>query len=187
MIIIGKIKTLKAVKSQPTSTEPYQRAAPGITVPASNSLHGSLRTNGLFLHCSWKSPYQGWSTSIWICVWFYVWGGWLGFFLLLLFSPEEGDGNPLQYSCLKSPWTEEPGGLQSMGSKRVGQDWATDHINKATYYGWLVMSWMVSFNPQCSKAVVPNLCGIRDGFHGRQPLTSWCVAQFITGGWGPRL
>ena len=25
-----------------------------------------------------------------------------------------GDGNPLQYSCLENPWTEEPGGLQSM-------------------------------------------------------------------------
>ena len=25
----------------------------------------------------------------------------------------------------KIPWTEEPGGLQSMGSLRVGQDWAT--------------------------------------------------------------
>ena len=114
-------------------------------------------------------------------------GGWLGFFLLLLLSPEEGNGNPFQYSCLETPWTEEPGGLQSMGSKRVGQDWATDHINKATYYGWLVMSWMVSFNPQCSKAVVPNLFGTRDGFHGTQLLTSWCVAQFITGGWAPRL
>ena len=22
------------------------------------------------------------------------------------------------------PWTEEPGGLQSMGSQRVGQDWS---------------------------------------------------------------
>ena len=31
----------------------------------------------------------------------------------------EGDGTPLQYSCLKIPWTEEPGGLQSMGSLRV--------------------------------------------------------------------
>ena len=26
----------------------------------------------------------------------------------------------------KIPWTEEPGGLQSMGSLRVGHDWATD-------------------------------------------------------------
>ena len=25
----------------------------------------------------------------------------------------------------KTPWTEEPGGLQSMGSQRAGQDWAT--------------------------------------------------------------
>ena len=30
--------------------------------------------------------------------------------------------NPLQYSCLENPWTEEPGGLQSMGSQRVGHD-----------------------------------------------------------------
>ena len=26
-------------------------------------------------------------------------------------SPEEGHGNPLQYSCLGNPWIEEPGGL----------------------------------------------------------------------------
>ena len=27
----------------------------------------------------------------------------------------EGNGTPLQYSCLENPWTKEPGGLQSMG------------------------------------------------------------------------
>ena len=37
----------------------------------------------------------------------------------------EGNGTPLQYSCLENPWTEEPGRLQSMGSLRVGNDWAT--------------------------------------------------------------
>ena len=26
-------------------------------------------------------------------------------------SPEEENGNPLQYSCLGIPWTEKPGGL----------------------------------------------------------------------------
>ena len=31
--------------------------------------------------------------------------------------PGEGDGNPLQYSCLENSWTEEPGGLQSTGSQ----------------------------------------------------------------------
>ena len=30
-------------------------------------------------------------------------------------SPGEGNGNPFQYSCLENSWTEEPGGLQSMG------------------------------------------------------------------------
>ena len=35
--------------------------------------------------------------------------------------PEEGNGYPLQYSCLENPWTEEPGGLQSMGSQSQRQ------------------------------------------------------------------
>ena len=34
-------------------------------------------------------------------------------------SPGEGNGNPLQYSCLENPWTEEPGGLQSIGSQEL--------------------------------------------------------------------
>ena len=33
-------------------------------------------------------------------------------------SPGAGNGNPLQHCCLGIPWTEEPGGLQSMGSQR---------------------------------------------------------------------
>ena len=39
-------------------------------------------------------------------------------------APGEGDGNPLQYSCLRSPWTEEPGGLQLIWLQRVRQDWS---------------------------------------------------------------
>ena len=35
-------------------------------------------------------------------------------------------GNPLQYPPWKISWTEEPGGLQSMGSQRVRHDWATN-------------------------------------------------------------
>ena len=34
----------------------------------------------------------------------------------------EGNGTPLQYFAWKIPWTEEPGGLQPMGSRRVGHD-----------------------------------------------------------------
>ena len=32
---------------------------------------------------------------------------------------EIGNGKPLQYSCLENPWTEEPGGLQSMELERA--------------------------------------------------------------------
>ena len=41
-------------------------------------------------------------------------------------SPEEGNGNPLHYSCLGNPWTEEPSRLQSMRLQRVRHDWATN-------------------------------------------------------------
>ena len=40
-------------------------------------------------------------------------------------APGGGRGNLLQYSCWEIPWTQEPGGLQSMGSQRVGHDWVT--------------------------------------------------------------
>ena len=37
--------------------------------------------------------------------------------------PGEGNGKPVWYSCLgKTPWTEEPGGLQTRGLQRVGND-----------------------------------------------------------------
>ena len=34
-------------------------------------------------------------------------------------SPGRRNGDPLQYSCLRIPWTEEPGRLQTTGSQRV--------------------------------------------------------------------
>ena len=37
-------------------------------------------------------------------------------------SPGEGNGNPLQYSYLEIPWTEDTGRVQSMGSQRVGHN-----------------------------------------------------------------
>ena len=35
----------------------------------------------------------------------------------------------------KIPWTEEPGGLQSIGSRRVGHDWATS-LSLFTFMHW---------------------------------------------------
>ena len=34
-------------------------------------------------------------------------------------TPREGNGNPLQYSCLENSMEEEPGGLQSWGHKEL--------------------------------------------------------------------
>ena len=41
---------------------------------------------------------------------------------LMCITNGKGNGTPLQYSCLKIPWMEEPGGLQSMGLLRVRHD-----------------------------------------------------------------
>ena len=49
-------------------------------------------------------------------------------------SPEVGNGNPLQYSCLGNSRTEEPSGLQSMGSQRVGHDLAHRHTHGQTTF-----------------------------------------------------
>ena len=48
---------------------------------------------------------------------------WLHFHFSLSFIGE-GNGNPLQCSCLENPRDGEPGGLPSMGSHRVGHDWS---------------------------------------------------------------
>ena len=41
--------------------------------------------------------------------------------------PEKGMATHSSILAWKIPWTKEPGGLQSMGSKRVGYDWVTNH------------------------------------------------------------
>ena len=47
-------------------------------------------------------------------------------------SPGGRNGNPLQYSCLENSWTEEPGGLQSIGLQRVGHTEVTKHARSST-------------------------------------------------------
>ena len=44
------------------------------------------------------------------------------------------------------PWTEEPGGLQSMGSKRVKHDWAINTLH---------------FSRNCEKKIEPRLTQVR--------------------------
>ena len=46
---------------------------------------------------------------------------------------------------IEPPWTEEPGGLQSMGSQRVGPDWAAKHKNKPYASKSLCAIWLWDF------------------------------------------
>ena len=41
-------------------------------------------------------------------------------------SPGEGKGYHSSTLAWRIPWTEEPGGLQFMGSQRVGCGWVTN-------------------------------------------------------------
>ena len=62
-------------------------------------------------------------------------------------SPGEGNKNPLQYTCLENPRseeTEEPGGLQSMGSQRVQHDWVTSQTKENRID--IVKKWMEDVN-----------------------------------------
>ena len=48
-------------------------------------------------------------------------------------SPGGEHGNPLHYSCLEIPWTEEPAGLQFMGSKESDTTEVTEHVHTHTH------------------------------------------------------
>ena len=54
----------------------------------------------------------------------------------LLLSPSEKTMAPYSSTLAwKIPWTEEPGGLQTMGLQRVGHDWASS-LSLFTFMHW---------------------------------------------------
>ena len=54
------------------------------------------------------------------------------------------EGKAVHFLPGESPWTEEPGGFQSMGLQRVGHDWATKHSREWRGSGGKVsFSWIV--------------------------------------------
>ena len=59
--------------------------------------------------------------------------------------PGEGNDYPLQVSCLENPWTEDCGGLQSMGSQRGGHDWATNTIHYSKYSSLIKWKWYLKW------------------------------------------
>ena len=72
---------------------------------------------------------------------YYVPGlGWLSPYLLQIYwqvkrKLEKAMAPHSSTLAWKIPWTEEPGGLQSMGLRRVGHDWATS-LSLFTFMHW---------------------------------------------------
>ena len=52
----------------------------------------------------------------------------------------------------KIPWTEEPGGLQSMGSWRVGHDWMTKHMLNGMFQASAVFSMLFTLTGMVSSS-----------------------------------
>ena len=98
-------------------------------------------------------------------------------------SPEEGSGIPFQYSCLENPMKEEPGGLQSVGSQRVGHNWATSLCRVHHMKCWA--AWITSRNQDClEKFQLPQICRWyhpkgRASWRQRGELKSWLKTQYL--------
>ena len=82
-------------------------------------------------------------------------GCWLRFLLdmTLSFFPGEGKASHSSIIAWRIPMDREPGGLQSMGSQRVGHGWVTKHYHSlsisfletrslgSSYFGLLLQPW----------------------------------------------
>ena len=85
----------------------------------------------------------------------------------------------------KIPWTEEPGGLQSMGSQRVGHDWATSlsQLNSSTSeIAWIQQDELREsrFRNQSSVIRLPSNSNSATYWLGAQAnFTSICFAFLI--------
>ena len=55
---------------------------------------------------------------------------------------EEGMATHSSNLAWRIPWTEEPGGPQSMGSQRVGHNWATKH-STAQHSTWCIRQGII--------------------------------------------
>ena len=88
-----------------------------------------------------------------------------------------GQENPLEkgmatHSSIlvwKIPWTEEPGVLQSMGSQRVGDDWATNTFTPLSQKPLTIKGKTDKFNYNKSL----NFCIAEDTINKIKQMTDW--------------
>ena len=82
---------------------------------------------------AWKDPWMEESGRLQSLGLLTVGHDWAIHFHFSLSCIGEGNGHPLQCSCLENSGTGEPGGLPSMGLHRVGHDWSDLAAAAAAY------------------------------------------------------
>ena len=97
----------------------------------------------------------------------------LGSILELGRSPGEGNGTPLQYSCLENTMERGAWWLQSMGLQRVGHDWGSNTFtfNRLPQHGWK-WTFLISLG-LLSQEFWSSLAG-GSGWESLLKLYSWC-------------
>ena len=83
------------------------------------------------------------------------------------------------------PWTEEPGGLQSTGSQRVGHDWETSlHFTMGLFFCVFYSVALVCLSAAAAKSLqsCPTLCDPIDGSPPGSPIPG--ILQTRTLEWG---
>ena len=76
----------------------------------------------------------------------------------------------------KSPWTEEPGRLQSTGSQRVGHDWATSlhfTLSKVPWLGWSMIGWPYPSPAPGLHVWLPDMTELPEDMGSILPLNPW--------------
>ena len=86
-------------------------------------------------------------------------------------SPGVGNDSQLQYSWLKIPWTEEPGGLQSLGLQK---SWTTEWLSMARPWIFLLSFFCRSFFPQAFSSRSPGLILLYSSLFAYIPFSSLC-------------
>ena len=107
------------------------------------------------------------------------------------FIPGERTGNHSSIVSWRIPWTEEPGGLQFMGSQRVRHDWATDTIHiymiSRMNYPWPLQPFLLLVTQLCCLITTFSLYFLLHFLCPELFLAPfwWTTQIFIPEGFGP--
>ena len=101
----------------------------------------------------------------------------------------EGNSKPLQYSCLENPWAEQLGGLQSLGSQRVGHSWVTERTllfplqdgNDYSNYTLLYLLWISSTHVSDSSANSLNSIFLSSYLYSVFLILYFLLHMYVTG------